>query len=62
MNTLNAVADMLNDTFNMPADNLSVMDSIIELYKCLKADYLHENVQEVIDDIRDYLLDNEDAL
>ena len=37
---LDPVATMLNDTFDMPADDFNVTDFIVELYKCQKADFL----------------------
>ena len=52
-NQLNGIAQMMNDTFEMPGDDLSnVYDFIVELYKCQKADFLYENVGECIEDIK----------
>jgi hypothetical protein len=52
-NELNGIAIMMNDTFEMEAPELpSVIDFIVELYKCQKADFLYENVGECIEDIK----------
>ena len=51
-NQLNGIAIMMNDTFDMPGDDLGVVDFIVELYKCQKADFLYEEVGELIEDIR----------
>ena len=51
-NELNGIAIMMNDTFEMGAPELSCVDFIVELYKCQKADFLYENVQDAIDDIK----------
>lgn len=45
-----AIAIMMNDTF-MLALNLTDVDFIVELYKCQKADFLYENVDQLIEDI-----------
>ena len=50
-NELNGIALMMNDTFNMEASELSCVDFIVELYKCQKADFLYEEVSELIEDI-----------
>ena len=50
-NELNGIALMMNDTFNMEAPELSCVDFIVELYKCQKADFLYEEVGELIEDI-----------
>jgi hypothetical protein len=51
-NQLNGISIMMNETFEMPCDELSVVDFIVELYKCQKADFLYENVGECIDCMR----------
>ena len=50
-NQLNGIAIMMNDAFEMEAPELSVVDFIVELYKCQKADFLYEYVEECIGDI-----------
>ena len=59
-NQLNGIAIMMNDTFNMEADELSVTDFIVELYKCQKADFLYEDVGELICDIKNFALEEFD--
>lgn len=51
-NQLNGIALMMNDTFEMPGDDLGVVEFIVELYKCQKANFLYEEVNDCIDDIR----------
>ena len=52
-NQLNGIAIMMNDTFELEAPELpSVVDFIVELYKCQKADFLYEDVGECIEDIK----------
>ena len=51
-NELNGIALMMNDTFEMEAPELSCVDFIVELYKCQKADFLYEEVGELIEDIK----------
>lgn len=58
---LDPVATMLNDTFDMPADDFNVTDFIVELYKCQKADFLYEDVNDCIDDIKMFLSEEGDA-
>ena len=50
-NQLNGIAISMNDAFGLDAPELSVVDFIVELYKCQKAEFLCENVSEFIDDI-----------
>ena len=59
-NQLNGIAIMMNDTFDMEADELSVTDFIVELYKCQKADFLYEDVGELICDIKNFALEEFD--
>ena len=51
-NQLNGIAIMMNDVFEMSADDLEVVDFIVELYKCQKADFLYECVNDCIDEIQ----------
>jgi hypothetical protein len=47
-NQLNGIAIMMNDTFELEAPELqSVVDFIVELYKCQKADFLYESVEGI---------------
>lgn len=59
-NQLNGIAIMMNDTFDMEADELSVTDFIVELYKCQKADFLYETVDDCIDDIMMFAMEEFD--
>lgn len=59
-NQLNGIAIMMNDTFDMPSDDLGVVDFIVELYKCQKADFLYEGVDDCIDDIRLFVMEEFD--
>ncbi len=47
-NQLNAIAIMLNDTFDMPDDGMEVTDFIVTLYKCQRADFYFDDVDEAI--------------
>ena len=48
-NQLCGIAVMMNETFDVPCEGLDVVESIIEIYKCQKADFLYENVKECIE-------------
>ena len=56
-NQLNGIAIMMNDVFEMPGYDLEVVDFIVELYKCQKADFLYEEVGECIEDIRMFAME-----
>lgn len=55
--TLCAIADSMNDAFQMPADDLNVTEFIVTLYKCQKADFYYEDVRELFEDIQNFVLD-----
>lgn len=55
-----AIADFMNDVFNMPADDMSVTDFIVTLYKCQRADFYYEEVQELFDNINEFMFEYED--
>lgn len=59
-NQLNGIALMMNETFDMPGDDFEVVDFIVELYKCQKADFLYEEVDDCIDDIRMFAMEEFD--
>lgn len=61
-NTLCNIADFMNDPFNMPEDDLSVIEFIVTLYKCQKADFYYEEVQELFDDINNFVLECGDSI
>lgn len=62
-NQLCAIADYMNDTFNMPADNMDVTEFIVTLYKCKQADfYFYEDVQEFFEDINNFMLECGDSI
>lgn len=61
-NALCAIADYMNDTFNMPADDMDVTEFIVTLYKCQKADFLYEDVQELLEDINDFIMEHGDCI
>ena len=50
-NQLCGIAVMMNETWDVPCEDLDVVDSIVEIYKCQKADFLYENVDDCIEDI-----------
>ena len=50
-NQLEGIVMMMNDTFQVVAPELSNVDFIVELYECQKADFLYEEVDELINDI-----------
>ncbi len=49
---LDAIATMLNDTFEMPDDGMEVTDFIVTLYKCQRADFYFDNVDDAVDCIK----------
>jgi len=62
-NQLCAIADYMNDTFNMPADNMDVIEFIVTLYKCKQADfYFYEDIQEFFEDINNFMLECGDSI
>ncbi len=56
-----AIAEFMNDPFNMPADDMDLTDFIVTLYKCQKADFYYEDVIELIEDINTFAFDSEDS-
>ena len=62
-NQLCAIADYMNDTFNMPADDMDIIEFIVTLYKCKQADfYFYEDVQELFEDINNFMLECGDSI
>lgn len=54
------IGEFMNDAFQMPADDLNETEFIVTLYKCQKADFFYEDVQELLEDIRNFVLEPEE--
>jgi hypothetical protein len=52
----------MNEVFEMPSDDLDVYNFIIELYKCQKADFYVDNLDEFLDDIAQFAEETPDAI
>ena len=59
---LNYIATSMNEVFEMPFDDLDVYNFIIELYKCQKADFYVDNLDEFLDDIAQFAEETPDAI
>ena len=59
---LNYIATAMNETFEMPSDDLDVYAFIVELYKCQKADFYVDNLDEFLEDIAQFAEETPDAI
>ena len=59
---LNYIATAMNETFEMPSDDLDVYTFIVELYKCQKADFYVDNLDEFLEDIAQFAEETPDAI
>lgn len=41
----------MNDAFQLPMDNMSPIDFLVELYKCQRADFYFDGVEDAIEQI-----------
>ena len=48
---LGLIAVVLNDAFQLPNDGMNVVDFLVELYKCQKADFYFDSVEDAIEQI-----------
>ena len=51
------VADALNDTWNLPYEHKSIVDFIVDLYKCELTYFYDGDVEEYINDIKRIIQD-----
>ena len=51
------VADALNDTWNLPYEHKSIVDFIVDLYKCELTYFYDGGVEEYINDIKRIIQD-----
>ena len=59
---LNYIATAMNETFEMPSDDLDIYTFIVELYKCQKADFYVDNLDEFLEDISQFAEETPDAI